>query len=164
MAAVNGIVRSGPTAGLLTFTNDVTISGNASFYWTPQSLVDNSNSGPGKGWNGLVFETTQSNVGANGQYVSFYLDFTRVGSDPDGGDPFWSKPHQWTLFNFAAKGGSCWWSPGNFTYARGNFGLKWDGWTVCLAWAPAKAAQSLAERRRTEAAARAAPQHGRPDA
>jgi hypothetical protein len=161
---VNGMINSGPLTGLITFTNDVTIAGAASFTWTPRSLVDNSNSASGEGWNGLAFEATQSNVGADGQYVSFYLDFTQVGSDPDGGDPFWSSGHEWTLFNFAAHGGSCWWSPQNFSYVRGNFGLKWDGWTVCLTWTPAKKPQSLVERRTAEAAARAAPQAGRPDA
>jgi autotransporter-associated beta strand protein len=157
VATVNGMINSGPLTGLITFTNDVTIAGSATFTWTPQSLVDNSNSAPGEGWNGLVFESTQSNVGADGQYVSFYLDFTQVGSDPDGGDSFWSSGHEWTLFNFAAHGGSCWWSPQNFSYVRGNFGLKWDGWTVCLIWTPANKPQSLVERRTAEAAARVAP-------
>ncbi len=164
IASVNGIINSGPLMGLLTFTNDVTIAGVASFIWTPQTLVDNSNSAPGEGWNGLVFKTQESNVGADGQYVSFYLDFSRVGGDPDDGDPFWSREHEWTLFDFAAKGGSCWWGPQNFSYGRGNFGLKWQGWTVCLTWTPAKTPQSLIDRRRAEAAERAAPQAGRPDA
>jgi hypothetical protein len=164
VTTVNEMINSGPLTGLITFTNDVTIAGSASFTWTPRSLVDNSHSGPGDGWNGLVFKTKESNVGADGQYVSFYLDFSRVGSDPDGGDPFWSSGHEWTVFNFVAKGGSCWWSPQNFVYVRGNFGLKWDGWTVCLTWTPANKPQSLVERREAEAAARAAPQQGRPDA
>jgi hypothetical protein len=164
VATVNGMINSGPLTGLITFTNDVTIAGSATFTWTPQSLVDNSNSASGEGWNGLVFESTQSNVGADGQYVSLYLDFTQVGGDPDGGDSFWSSGHEWTLFNFAAHGRTCWWSPQNFSYMRGNFGLKWDGWTVCLTWTQAKKPQSLVERRTAEAAARVAPRAGRPDA
>jgi hypothetical protein len=162
VATVNGMINSGPLTGLITFTNDVTIAGAASFTWTLRSLVDNSNSALGEGWNGLAFATTQSNVGADGQYVSFYLDFTQVGGDPDGGDSFWSSGHEWTLFNFAAHGGSCWRSPQNFSYVHGNFGLKWDGWTVCLTWTPAKKPQSLVERRRAEAAARAAPRQDVP--
>jgi len=164
VATVNGVINAGSIASLLTFTNDVMIAGTASFYWTPQSLVDNSNSGPGKGWNGLVFESGESNVGASGQYASFYLDFTQVGSDPDGGDPFWKSPHEWTLFSFAAKAGSCWWSYGNFWFVCGNFSLEWDSWRVCLVWTPATAPQSFAERRRLEAAARAVRPPGRPDA
>ena len=37
--------------------------------------------------------------------------------------------------------------PQNFSCVRGNFRLKWDGWTVCLTWTPAKKRQSLVERR-----------------
>ena len=44
VATVNGVINSGPLTGLLTFANDVTIAGSASFTWTPRSLVDNSNS------------------------------------------------------------------------------------------------------------------------
>jgi autotransporter-associated beta strand protein len=157
-----GAIQSGPAAGLITFANDVTIAGSASFTWTPQSLVDNSNSAPGLGWNGLVFQTTQSDVGTKEEHVTFYLDFTRVGSDPDGGDRFWKNSHQWTLFNFAANDGSCYWSYGNFDYVRGSFSLNWDGWDVCLFWTPASTPQSWAERQRSAAAARAAPPPGRP--
>jgi autotransporter-associated beta strand protein len=164
VAVINGVINSGPIVGLLTFTDEVTVASSATFTWTPQTLVDNANSGPGKGWNGLVFESGESNVGASGQYMSFYLDFTQVGSDPDGGDPFWKNPHEWTLFNFAAKQGTCYWSPGNFWFVCGNFSLTWDDWTVCLVWTPATAPQSLVERRGLEAAARAARPPGRPDA
>jgi hypothetical protein len=38
-------------------------------------------------------------------------------------------------------------TPQNFSYGRGNFGLKWQGWTVCLTWTPAKTPQSLIDRR-----------------
>ena len=165
VAVINGVIGSGPAASLITFTNDVTISGAASFYWTLQSLVDNSHSAPGKGWNALVFESTENYTDA-----TFYVDFSKLGSSPDGGDPFWSQSHTWTLINITTNEGSFHPQPGNFWYERGNFGLGWSWgkgrkqWSVFLTWTPASAPQSLAERRMAAAAARAAPPPGRPGA
>ena len=178
-ATLHGLIQSGPTAGLLTF-NQAAVVGEgdaAGFYWRLQALVDDSNSSPGVDWNALLFGEGTS-FGIKGVGVTFYLDFSALGSDPDGPpldsgphgpvDPFWSAPHIWTLITFPAQGVSIWWNPGNFTYGAGNFDidLNWDSQAVKLTWTPASTTQSLLQRMATRAslrrkAATASPQPNR---
>ncbi|MGY3618115.1 hypothetical protein [Bradyrhizobium sp. USDA 10063] len=55
--SISGIIQSGPQAGLITFTGATTMTGDASFYWRLQKLVDDNDpgSGPGIYWNALQF-------------------------------------------------------------------------------------------------------------
>jgi autotransporter-associated beta strand protein len=161
-AAISGVIQSGPQAGLIEFTDAVDISGDASFFWRLQTLVDNTDSSPGIGWNALQFNSAKSSAGAQLTPISYFLDFSALDGDPDGGDPFWTTSHTWSLLIFAANNGTAWWGFGNFYYESGNFDLQWDNWTACLTWTPAAAKQSLADRRRARAEAQQrAQQQGR---
>lgn len=154
-AALYGLIQSGPTAGLLTFKGDATVAGGAAgFYWRLQRLVDNSSSSPGVGWNALAFTST-TQFGVQGAGVQFYLDFSALGNDPDGGDPFWKADHTWTLITFPAEA-SIWWASGNFAYGAGTFNINvdWVQQVVQLTWTPAGTTQNLFQRMATRAALR----------
>jgi hypothetical protein len=156
-SSFGGLIQSGPGVGLIEFHAAMTISGDSGFYWLLQSLVDNSQSAPGFGWNGLKFDAPGNTVASSSQYMPFYLDFSLLpNGDPDGGDAFWNSAHSWTLFTFGQSGSAFWWAPGNFFYGRGNFSIDWTGTEVVLTWAPASTPQSLADRRRAAIRMRAA--------
>jgi autotransporter-associated beta strand protein len=154
--SIGGIIQSGPQAGLITFTGETTIAGGSSFYWRLQKLVDNSDPGsePGVYWNALQFNSPDTSVGGDNTYLSFFLDFSALGADPDGGDTFWKSSHSWTLFTYAAEGGIFYWAPENFYFESGSFNIIWDNWVATLQWTPAASPQSLADRWRAAAQAR----------
>ncbi len=152
-----GLIQSGPGVGLIEFHAAVTISGDSGFYWRLQSLVDDTGSGPGVGWNGLQFDAPDNAVASSSQGMPFYLDFSLLpDGDPDGGNAFWNAGHTWTLFTFARFGSTFWWEPGNFFYEHGSFDITWNGHAVGLVWAPASAPQRMADRRRSAMRMRAA--------
>ena len=158
--SISGVIKSGPQAGLIEFTDVVSISGDACFFWRLQSLVDNNTSKPGVGWNALQFNSAESFVGMKSQGMTYFLDFSALAGDPDGGDPFWHSAHSWSLLIYAGQNGTAWWDPANFFYKAGSFSLAWDGWTVVLTWGPASEPQSLAQRRTAQIEARKQPQPG----
>ena len=136
-ATFGGVIQSGADAGTIAFTNDVTISSDSIFYWRLQGPVDNTDSGPGVGWNALQFGSHGTVIGSQAQPIVFLLDFSVIeGGDPDGGNPFWQTAHTWTLFTFES-GGTCWPGRGNFTYQAGQFAVVWMPPTFCLTWTPA---------------------------
>ena len=146
-STISGVIQSGPSAGILAFQEMVTIEG-ASFFWRLQALVDNSNSEPGVDWNSLTVSYPGSIVGSASSAMTYYLDFSALDGDPDGGDPFWNSQRTWTIVQFESSDFSCYWNYGNFYYASGNFKLIWlDDVTVGLQWNPVEQPQSLADRR-----------------
>jgi hypothetical protein len=162
-AMIEGIIQSGPNAGLIEFTSDVTIPGAASFYWRLQELVDNETSKPGVGWNALQFDTANTSVGADTK-LPLYLDFSALADgDPDGGNPFWKKPRSWAVFMLQPNS-TFFCLPQNFYFGAGNFSFGWhdNSWTGYFYWKPTTKKQSLAERRRLFAQTRKSPPPGRP--
>jgi autotransporter-associated beta strand protein len=158
--SISGVIKSGPQPGIIEFTDTVSVSGDACFFWRLQSLVDNNTSKPGVGWNALQFDSAESFVGIESQGMTYFLDFSALAGDPDGGDPFWHSSHSWSLMIYAGQNGTAWWDPANFFYKAGSFSLAWDGWTVVLTWGPASEPQSLAQRRTAQIEARKQPQPG----
>jgi hypothetical protein len=154
---LDGVIRSGPDAGIITFQSQSAILSTASLYWRLQGLVDNETSKPGAGWNALRFNAADCTVGSKlTGGPSFYLDFSLLtDGDPDGGNEFWTTSRTWDFLLFdTVKSGYCWWDPMNFFYQSGSFGLKWDGWNVQLIWTPATSPQTLGQRRRARTEAR----------
>ncbi|MBH5390320.1 hypothetical protein [Bradyrhizobium diversitatis] len=154
--SISGIIQSGPQAGLITFTGETTMAGDASFYWRLQKLVDDADPGAGPGiyWNALQFNSPDTNLGTKNAPLWLFLDFSALDGDPDGGNAFWQKPHTWTLFTYAADAGRFWPAYENFSYQSGSFNTVFDNWVVSLQWKPAASPQSLPERWRANARAR----------
>jgi hypothetical protein len=145
-----GNIQSGAEPGVLVFATSVSLPGDSAFYWRLQSLVDDTTSQAGVGWNALQIDQQSIVIGdGEGAPLAIFLDFSVLDGDPDDGDPFWKSAHQWTLITFATDGWTGNWGPGNGTYASGDFGTTWDGDTALvlyLTWTPAKTKRSAAER------------------
>ena len=160
-----GNIQSGPEPGVLVFATSVSLPGDSAFYWRLQSLVDDTTSQAGVGWNALQIDQQSIVIGDGGNApLSIFLDFSVLDGDPDDGDPFWKSAHQWTLITFATDGWSGNWGPENGTYASGDFGTTWDGDTALvlyLTWTPAKTKRSAAERFAARAKVRPARKHRR---
>ncbi|KRP97061.1 hypothetical protein AOQ73_21710 [Bradyrhizobium pachyrhizi] len=135
------------------------MTGDASFYWRLQKLVDDADPGAGPGiyWNALQFNSPDTNLGTKNAPLWLFLDFSALDGDPDGGNAFWKKPHTWTLFTYAADAGYFWPAGENFSYQSGSFNTVFDNWVVSLQWKPAATPQSLPERWRANARARSLP-------
>lgn len=137
-ASIGGVIECGPSPGIVTFAGQVEIQSESSFFWQLQALVDNSDkdSGPGIGWNALAFQSPDSGIGTPSKGVRFFLDFSVLGSDPDGGAAFWQDHHTWTIATFEQLGFFCNPLHGNFTYRSGLFCICVTDLQLNLYWTP----------------------------
>lgn len=156
---VGGVIQSGPDAAILTFAGTATVAGGSAIYWRLDGYYDDTDAEPGTYWNVLNFGSSDSVVGTKAATPTLFLDFSVLGSDPDGGNAFWQQRRTWTFMTFPPNGGSGWWWYGNFTYLSGGFTTNWDDDTgvVTLIWTPLASPRTEDERRRAEAEARLAP-------
>lgn len=148
-ADIGGVIQCGPVVGTITFANDVTISSDTAIYWQLQGPVDNStqDSGPGIGWNALLFQANSIIGSSANSSVRVFLDFSVIGGDPDSGAnaAFWQSDHTWTLAAFEQGASSCWVTHGNFTYNSGCFCVcvctQSSTVTLNLLWKPGETSQ-----------------------
>lgn len=129
-ATVGGDIRAGSTTGILNFTGSADLS-SANFYWQPNSLVDNSTSQAGTGWNSLEFASssnatlgTKAKPGTEAKPLTIYVDFSLV-SGPDGSNSFWNTDHRWTIFSMFGNWSS-YSGDGNFQFKDGYFSFAWN--------------------------------------
>jgi len=115
---VSGIVRAGSTAGNLVFDGPVTFTGSSEYYWTLSAFNDDADPGSTP-WNRMTFNEDMVMHG-----TQFFVNFA-PGIDPDGGDPFWTQSHSWTLLQFNSNY-NFHVTSGNFVFASGNFDILWD--------------------------------------
>jgi autotransporter-associated beta strand protein len=155
-ATISGVIQSGLQAGILQFQNKLVIAGQSLIYWRLLDYVDDNTHGtPGVDWNALQFDG-ETVMGSATAYPMFLIDFRELGSDPDGGNPFWNQSHEWTFIMLGAPNPTCYWDLANAYYSRGNFDLSWTGPTIFMTWTPAPLSRSLAERFALQAGARRA--------
>jgi autotransporter-associated beta strand protein len=145
-----GNIQAGPTIGILTFTNTLTLPSGSAFYWRLVEYADNANCPPGVCWNALQISQPIW-IGA-----SIFLDFSLLGEDPDGGNPFWLSKHRWTIWSFKTTGWDGKWAIANRAYLLGDFTYNWaknDPLTLWLEWTPLLTKRTPAERLAVQASA-----------
>lgn len=113
----------------VTFTNSTTFNSSTIYSWRLNAL-DDTPADAGTAWSLLTFTTgTGNQLGVPGSPFSITLDLAPGLPDPNSGNVYWNKPHQWLAatapqgfhkiyydFNFAA------YSQGSFAVAIGGSG------------------------------------------
>jgi autotransporter-associated beta strand protein len=151
-----GNIQSGPTIGILNFTNTLILPSGSAFYWRLSDYVDNADCPPGVAWNALQITQPVYNIGRPDGF-SIFLDFSLLGEDPDGDNPFWDSPRIWTIWSFDTDQWNGKWWVANATYLKGDFYASYDGLTgldLYLNWKPAPTKRTPAERLAVQARVR----------
>jgi autotransporter-associated beta strand protein len=136
-AKVGGVIQCGPQVGMITFMDSATISSDTAFFWQLQGEYWQANSQPGIGWNALQFESADSTIGSSDEPVKIFLDFSKMGGDPDtANQAFWQNEMVWVIATFSLRPNGCWVAHGNFTYQAGCFCVSFNNGAVVLQWMP----------------------------